>query len=410
MQSEIKYSSKFTNLLRLIDHRVAKILLDIENKDFVVVQNYIDLTDKKDTVSFTPDSKITEIKKTIPQLWKTGEETRHLTHGSANDKIYEDLGYVKPDHDPWSPSYGTIGVILGEAKSRTSDKVYVIFQKYEETTKVVLNKATLTPCTNFNKIWTSNRTSIRIGRLTRSLLSSVGIEFTEKEVEEFTNKFKSAYDFNKDATNKFDIVSGQDIAKWYKFDNYTQGGGTMNNSCMAKSKSDFFDIYVENSQVKLVILYDDNGRLENGKYISDKIKGRAILWESVKCGDENINFMDRIYTTHDSDTDLFKRFAESNNFWYKKNQNMDYDSVICNGVFEQRSNIIIELDETNFPYYPYLDTMCFINLDNNTASNFIDEFDRRLRSTNGGYEDSNENIFDPQEYEEYEDEYEFIEE
>ena len=91
MQSEIKYSSKFTNLLRLIDHRVAKILLDIENKSFELTQNYIDLTDKKDTVSFTPDRKVAEIKASIPQLWKTTEDTKHLTHGSANDKIYEDL-------------------------------------------------------------------------------------------------------------------------------------------------------------------------------------------------------------------------------------------------------------------------------------------------------------------------------
>jgi hypothetical protein len=402
MQSEIKYSSKFTNLLRLIDHRVAKILLDIENKSFIVTQNYIDITDKKDTVSFTPDRKVAEIKATIPQLWKTTEDTKHLTHGSANDKIYEDLGYEKPNRDPWSPEYGTLGTILGEAKSRTTDKVYVIFQKYEGEYKVVVNKATLIPTTNFNKIWSSNRNSIRIGRLTRSILSSVGTNFTEKDIEEFTNKFKAAYDFNKDATNKFDIVSGEDIAKWYRHEKYTKGGGTLNNSCMANVKSDFFEIYVKNPQVKLVILYDDEGKIENGKYTSDKIKGRAILWNDAKClGLEgSINFMDRIYTTNDSDTDLFITFAQSKNFWYKKSQSMDFECYIGNGVIEQKAVITVELDETNFAFYPYTDTMSFANLDDNTLMNFNDKFDRRLRGTNGGYEGSDENYYDPQDYDE----------
>ena len=402
MQSEIKYSSKFTNLLRLIDHRVAKILLDIENKSFELTQNYIDLTDKKDTVSFTPDRKVAEIKATIPQLWKTTEDTRHLTHGSANNNIYADLGYEIPDHDPWSPSEGTLGTILGEAKSRTSDKTYVIFQRYEGDTKVVINKATLIPTANFNKIWSSNRNSIRIGRLTRSLLSSAGTEFTEKDIEEFTNKFKAAYDFNKDATNKFDVVSGEDIAKWYRHEKYTKGGGTLNNSCMANVKSDFFEIYVKNPQVKLVILYDDAGKIEDGKYTSDKIKGRAILWNDAKCVgvEDSINFMDRIYTSNDSDTDLFKTFAESKNLWYKKSQSMDFDCHICNGVIEQKATITVQLDETNFAFYPYTDTMSFANLDNNTLMNFSDEFDRRLRGTNGGYEGSDEHYYDPQDYDE----------
>lgn len=402
MQSEIKYSSKFTNLLRLIDHRVAKILLDIENKSFIVTQNYIDITDKKDTVSFTPDRKVAEIKLTIPQLWKTTEDTRHLTHGSANDKIYEDLGYEKPNREPWSPEYGTLGTILGEAKSRTTDKVYVIFQQYEGDYKVVVNKSTLIPTTNFNKIWSSNRNSIRIGRLTRSLLSSIGATFTEKDIEEFTNKFKAAYDFNKDATNKFDIVSGEDIAKWYHYEKYTKGGGTLNNSCMANVKSDFFEIYVKNPQVKLVILYDDAGKIEDGKYTSDKIKGRAILWNDAKCvGVEGvINFMDRIYTSNDSDTELFITFAQSKNFWYKKSQSMDFDCYICNGVIEQKAVITVDLDETNFAFYPYTDTMSFANLDDNTLMNFNDEYDRRLRGTNGGYEGSDERYYDPQDYDE----------
>ena len=398
--SEIKYSGKFKNLLKLIDHRVAKILLDLENKNFEITQNYIDITDVKDTVSFTPERKVKEIIGNLPQVWVTTEETRHLTHGAANTNMFNDLGYTKPDCDPWGPEQGTQVIVLGEAKSRISDKIYCIIQEFEGARQTVVNKATLQPSTCYNKIWSSNRNGIRIGRLTRSILTAATINFTTKEIEEFTNQFKAAFDFNSDATNKFDIVSGEDIAKWYHFEKYIQGGGSLNNSCMANVKKDFFDIYTKNPQVKLVILYSDEGKLENGKYTSDKIKGRSIVWNDANCvGVEGkINFMDRIYTAQDSDTDLFKRFAESKGLWYKKSQNMDYDCMITNGVIEQRANITLELDEANFPFYPYTDTMSFTNLDSNVISNMEEDYHRRLRSTSGGYEDEDGNYFDPQNY------------
>jgi hypothetical protein len=110
--------------------------------------------------------------------------------------------------------------------------------------------------------------------------------------------------------------------------------------------------------------------------------------------------MDRIYTSNDSDTDLFITFAQSKNFWYKKSQSMDFDCTICNGVIEQKAVITVELDETNFAFYPYTDTMSFANLDDNTLMNFNDEYDRRLRGTNGGYEGSDEHYYDPQDYDE----------
>ena len=398
--SQIKYSSKFKNLLKLIDHRVAKILLDLENKDFEVAQNYIDITDTKDTISFTPERKVQEIISKLPQLWLTTDESKHLTHGPANTNMFNDLGYKKPDCDPWGPDPGTTVIVLGEAKSRISDKIYCIIQEFEGARQTVVNKATLKSTTNYNKIWTTNRNNIRVGRFTRSLLNSATINFTTKEIEEFTNQFKAAFDFNADASNKFDVVSGEDIANWYHYEKYQPGGGSMNNSCMANVKREFFDIYTKNTQVKLVILYDDNGKLEDGKYTSDKIKGRAIVWQGATCSgiEGKIDFMDRIYTVQDSDTDLFKRYAESKGLWYKKHQNMDFECKIANGVIEQQAMITLELDETNFAFYPYTDTMSFTNLDDKTISNLPDDYHRKLRSTTGGYEDENENYFDPQDY------------
>lgn len=394
LESQVKFSNRFTNMLRsLEDNKVAKQLLSVENKDLEVQQNYIDVSDQKDSATFIPDRKAKEIKGSTPELWRQSQDSsRHLTHSSANDEMFAMLGYEKPEGDPWSPSRGTIGKILAEARSKKNpDNVYVIFQEEGgQGRKTVLNKAVLEPSPESQKLWTTNRSGIKVGRLARAILTAAGETFTAKDIEDFTNQYKAMFDFNSDALNKFEIVKGRDIVKWYKGQNYVSGGGSLNNSCMASSNGEFFDIYSKNSQVSMVILYDDGGSLKDGKYTARKIKGRAILWEDAECSEVGkFQFMDRIYTVNDSDVELFKRFAESKGFWYKKSQNMDYECTITNGSAEYSPTIIVNLDYTNFDAYPYVDTMCFISTDDNKASNSGDTFKyyRRLRDTSGGYDD-----------------------
>lgn len=408
--SKIKYSSRFIKLLKLIDNNISKQLLSLENKDCDVIQNFIDITDKKDSVSFTPDVKAKEILSTLPQLWITNDNVRPLSHGSKNRNIYKDLGYTVPNSSsPWQPYPSTVGVILSEAKSRTSDNVYVVFKQYERNDNgaytTVINKAHLEETIDLKQIWTTNRNVIKIGRLTRSLLMAGGVEFTTKDIEDFSNQFKAIYDFNSDATNKFDIVSGKQIAKWYQGKRYTRGNGPLNNSCMANARARTFDMYVENPQVKLIILYDDNGTIVDGKYTSNKIKGRAILWDAVDSKEGGIKFMDRIYVTNDSDFDLFKMYAELKGFWYKKGQNMDLGFRITNGVVEHIAHLNVKLDKTDFDYYPYLDSLAFLSMENGLCNaddtDYDDDdyddnisYDRKLRCTNGAYEDRYGDVVD----------------
>ncbi len=393
LESQVKFSNRFTNMLRsLEDNKIAKQLLSVENKDLEVQQNYIDVSDQKDSATFIPDRKAKEIKGSTPELWRQNEESsRHLTHSSANDEMFAMLGYEKPEGDPWSPSRGTIGQILAEARSKKNpDNVYVIFQEEGgQGRKTVLNKIVLESSPESQKLWTTNRSGIKVGRLARAILTAAGETFTAKDIEDFTNQYKAMFDFNSDALNKFEIVKGRDIVKWYKGENYVSGGGSLNNSCMANSKGEFFDLYSRNSQVSMVILYDDGGSLKDGKYKSSKIKGRAILWEDAECSEVGkFQFMDRIYTVNDSDVELFKRFAESKGFWYKKSQNMDYDCTITNGSAEHSTTITANLDYTNFDAYPYVDTMCFVSTEDNKASNSDTfEYYRKLRDTSGGYDD-----------------------
>lgn len=407
LESQVKFSNRFTNMLRsLEDNKIAKQLLSVENKDLAVQQNYIDVSDQKDSASFIPDRKAQEIKAKTPELWRQSQDTsRHLTHSSANDEMFAMLGYEKPEGDPWSPSRGTVGQILAEARSRKNpDNIYVIFQEEGgQGRKTVLNKAVLEPSPESQKLWTTYRSGIKVGRLARAILTAAGETFTAKDIEDFTNQYKAMFDFNSDALNKFEIVKGRDIVKWYKGENYVRGGGSLNNSCMANSKGEFFDIYSRNSQVSMVILYDDGGTLKDGKYTASKIKGRAILWEDAECTEvSKFQFMDRIYTVNDSDVELFKKFAESKGFWYKKAQSMDYDCTITNGSAEYSPKITVNLDHTNFDAYPYVDTMCFISTDVKKASNSEDTFDefRKLRDTSGGYEDENDDYYS---YDSYDD-------
>lgn len=80
----------------------------------------------------------------------------------------------------------------------------------------------------------STRTKIdsNVGRLVRSILSDNGIKFTEPQVEEFVNGYKSEWNriYN---PREFDIVRGEDIRFWYLEKNYYRGGqSSLGNSCM----------------------------------------------------------------------------------------------------------------------------------------------------------------------------------
>jgi hypothetical protein len=396
MESKVIYSKKFINLLnRMRNNKIAADLLNIYSKDYNVQHNYIDITDEKDSVSFTPDRKVKELLEGKPEVYKVGTR-RQLTHSDSNNKLFEALGYDK-NKGYWTPYDGQKGLIKSEVVSETSGKVFVLFEELtdsDEKRYAVLNKDCLSLSEmDDSKIWSTSRNPIKIGRLVRALLRGAGLTVTDKEIEDFTNQWKATYDFAADVLKQFDIVKGDRIAYWYDNndeDRYVDGGGTLNNSCMAEVGSEWFEIYTSNPQVSLVILYDDEGTVTDGKYTSSRIKGRAILWDAEIDGSKEI-FMDRIYTTHDSDVDLFKQFAQKNGWFYKDSQSMTPREYITDGKGRtSRPEIIVKVDNANCDYYPYCDTMCFCYPNSNELRNTQDDEDgnmRVLRSTDGDYYD-----------------------
>lgn len=394
LESKVVYSSKFINILhKMKDNKLAKKLLDIYSKDIDVIQNYIDISDEKDSVMFSPDRRIKDMMKDKPETWKVIDSGRYLTHSDVNDRIFQRLGYDKTKQENWAPEKETVGKILAETVSRTSGKVYVLFVGLDDDKRfAVINKeaVTMTEDSDDPRVWTTSRNKIKIGRLARAILGVANVKFSDKDIEDFVNQYKATYDFIKDALARFDVVDGNKISYWYNKENYEEDEGTLGNSCMAEVDSYFFDIYTKNKdQVKLVILYDDNGtKPEGGKYTSNKIKGRALVW-NAKIDGVSIKFMDRIYTIHDSDVELFKQYAEKNGMWYKVRQDSSNKCTITNGTEKKKPIIIVDLNDGDFDYYPYLDTLCYVNSETGQISNDIDaiDADRQLNDTGGAYDE-----------------------
>ncbi len=388
------------------DNSFAKKLLFIENKDINTLYSYIDISDSDDLISFMPTSKLKKALDEKPLEFEVLDNGRYLKpFSNANKKIFAILGYepgVKREREEWDdddddmdgynedyiPSVGTVGVVLAEATGEQSGNTYCRF-KYGNGREIVFNKLGLTTSSDSNYIWKMNRNAIKIGRFVKNILEG-SVDMTSKDVEDFVNKYKAAYAMEKDEFKKFDIVSGSDISKWYKKDNYLSGGGPLNNSCMACVDPEYFDIYVENA--KMIILYTKGGHIENGKYVSSKIRGRALLWSDVTMDDEPITFMDRVYTTLDSDVELFKSIAKTNGWWYKKHQSMEPFDVLTNGISENNNAVLAKkMSCVDFDRYPFMDTLCNINMDTKIATNSADDYNRRLRTTGGGYENNYDN-------------------
>lgn len=394
LESKLVLSPKFINIVyRIKDNNIADELIRLNRKDVDgIKQNFIDVTDDNDKASFTPDKKAQQLNTNKEDIYQITQSNRYLTHSDKNDRVFEALGYDKSSQDNWAPDVGTKGLILGET-TRPSGNTYVLFQEYDSETPrlAVINKQAIELADDVDnkKIWSTSRNPMNVGRLVRSILTSSNFDFTNIQLEDFVNKYKAMFDLTKDILKQFDVVTGKSIAHWYEEDNYATGNGTLNNSCMASVDSDFFDIYCYNNNVSLVILYGDNGDFDSdGNYKSDRIKGRALLWDCEIDGTPG-KFMDRIYTTLGSDVELFKEYAQKNDWWYKKSQSMNPGESITNGSVTKNAIIVAKLSETSWDYYPYMDTLCYISTGRDIVTNQERHagVDRVARDTGGDYED-----------------------
>jgi hypothetical protein len=191
----------------------------------------------------------------------------------------------------------------------------------------------------------SSRVEMKVGRFVKGYF---GDKFSDAEIENFVNQWKS---LEEDIT--FQIWEGSDIKNGYRSKNYhsndyDNGINPLMNSCM--NDEPYVNFYQYCPSVKLLVLLDSNS----------EVLGRALLWEDV----EKRKIMDRVYFVYDKDYFKFVRWANENDYWYKKNNTGqvkfnkgDKEETIQTKV--KIMNVFQHSDEE----YPYMDTFNYFQED-----------------------------------------------
>ncbi len=375
-ESVIYYSDEFVETLKRIKSDVATKLLAMNSKDENTDINYIDVTDSSDQLSFIPDAKTNELlPKPIDKWWKRAVIINPSRAFTSSDEIFKKMNIDSTNLPPHE--IGTKGwakeVVLKLSKRYSNKEISVIHFKSDDGTDSVYafddNDPAIKyvdPHSELTKA-TKGRNPIKIGRLVKRLLQIGGYTPTDKEIEDFVNKYKAQYQILKDQYRNFKMVKGEDIRTYYSEDNYvSKDGGALGNSCMKyDSCQTYFQIYIENpNQVKMLILVDP---------ISEKIKGRALIWNVELVGEndsEKITFMDRIYTNEDSDVIQFTNYATEQGWYFKQLQQSTELFNLCGKKDVQDATLKVSFE--NFKEYwefPYMDSLKFLNPDTHQASN-----------------------------------------
>jgi hypothetical protein len=250
--------------------------------------SFIDLTDRNDKIYFTPFARL--------------------------KRLYDD--WVKEGKAKNGPGYG----------DDTDIDTWLYFQSADKFSG------------GLSDAFTKYRQELGIGRFVGKIFREViKVPLSDSTIEKFVNEFKSMFDFEKDGTNRLEIVSGEDIRKWYLYKNYSEVRGQLGNSCMRYDNcQEYLDIYVENPEVcKLLVMWADPSKTT--------ICGRSLVWTLT----DGKMVMDRIYTVVDYQQELFSKYAKDNGI---------------ESVNSLRYGQEIQLKKWKFTYYPYMDNFLCLNI------------------------------------------------
>ena len=362
LESNIVYSNNFRKVMSNIDHPLSEIIIRLEGENHTVRNNYLDVNLKEnDKLGFIPDRRAQDIlNDTKMYVNFTGSGGGWLKNKEVNKSLFDKLGYTYEEGtEPYKPTSIEIGEVITEVISDTSGKKYA-FVKFTDG-QGVYNVEKLRIVDNKEKsLWSKGRQEIFVGRGIRALLTSAGIQFLDKDLEEFVNLYKATVDKMNDRFQYFESIKGEEIGHWYHYSNYKERSGTLGCSCMSNVNPNYFDIYISNPDVcELVILKSEDD--------ASLIVGRALLW-TLRDGKK---FMDRIYTIKDSEVSLFKGWAKENG-WYSKFYNSSSDSGLANapdGMQVDLGTLVVDIKKGMYEAYPYLDTLKYFNPVDGTLSN-----------------------------------------
>lgn len=206
-------------------------------------------------------------------------------------------------------------------------------------------------------------------------------DITDADIEKFVNDLTAFVKINMAPEGSvISQVKGEEIRKWYNTENYQSKTGQLGGSCMSyESCQGYLDIYTENPEmISLLILKNESG----------KLVGRSLLWKL----DDGRKFMDRVYCQTDYDVKIFEKWAIDNGCIYRNqggNNKIKYylngeelpSGPMSKGI--EHTKLEVTLHHCDFDDYPYIDTLCYLNMDSSTLCNLDTDSDRELRDTEG---------------------------
>lgn len=214
-----------------------------------------------------------------------------------------------------------------------------------------------------------NNQRIKIGRFVKLLFPNI----EDKQIEKFVNIFKSFH--NKLYGNlTVKIINGEKIKDYYK-NECVKGFGPLSGSCMVNKPGHWFDFYVKNKNIKLIVLLKKN-----------QLLARALLFLT-----STHYVMERIYSNEYQYIDYLRSWALNNNILVKKS-NLSNERLFIdkkNNEYNTK-NMYINLENAKFKQYPYLDTFKLLDVDNKklmTTESTIDKSSNLLllSSDEGGF-------------------------
>ena len=373
LESQLIYKGDFKKILIDIKQEywgksesyIAEFLLNLSGMELDLVHNYIKDVATPGLVSFIPEDKINFDKVSIEQhkiVTKISliEAYGIPTHGLLNNgqligtenfpNDFKLLKTIDCDRDDLKDEkFRLLGYYLYYLQSNIyPEKFVVVFRD-----SMSENPSECVSIYPYD-IPENRRNEVKIGRFVNKIIDifkKSGLEytydFTASDIEKFVNAYTARVLFEQTAFDRFEVVKGEEIKKWYHESNYAGKGGQLNNSCMRFGRCQgFFKIYTDNPEVcQLLILKDETGK---------KIEGRALLWTTV----EGKKFMDHIYTSKDSLVKLFAKWAQTHNY--------------INKGQETHITLVVKVKPKLYSTYPYMDTLCDYVPDKGILSNRID--------------------------------------
>jgi hypothetical protein len=198
-----------------------------------------------------------------------------------------------------------------------------------------------------------------IGKLLKKIIPKVDSLYGQKELANFITLFKSE-SYKELGTNHefiFEEATEDRILWGYHSANYYEDSNTLGSSCMRYNHcQEYLYIYSENpDKISLGMLLKEN-----------KVAARALIW---RIGDDV--WFDRIYAMdHDAEI-ILKNHLEGLNM---------------NNCYNEDYKLFVNLKNTYFDYYPYMDTFKYLVKGEGLCSNCNVSYDKELTDVDGNVE------------------------